>query len=197
MLYWYPKKLCRYDCNQKGEVLPTHNTIEPLTPNLILIYPNAYRPPSFSTLVLSTDSHICTLRVINTQHTTTEQTFQDSISCLPSLTHTDTSRKAFSYCIVDYLHSESTSSLLIQVTKLQTFQSLSKFSISPNFCSKRTWLKLPGAADNVRHSAKITQLQIFHHRYVHQNSAFLPSTDPSISSQLSSESSSNYLIFFL
>jgi hypothetical protein len=104
-------------CNQKGGVLPTHNTIEPLTSHLILIYPDAYRSPSFSTFVLSTDSSICTLRVINTQHTTTKQTSQDSISCLPSFTRTDTSQK-HSYYIAGYLHSESTSSLFRQVHKI-------------------------------------------------------------------------------
>jgi hypothetical protein len=107
--------------NQKGGVLPTHSTIEPLTPNLILVYKNASRSPSFSTLVLSTDSHICTLRVMNTQHMTTKLTSQDSISCLPSLTRTDTNRKAFSYCIADYLHPESTSSLFKQVHKTPDF----------------------------------------------------------------------------
>jgi hypothetical protein len=118
MKYTNMKKWLKGLCYiQKGGVLPTHSTIEPLTPNLILIYLNAYRPPSFSTLLLSTDSRICTLRVINTQHTTIEQTSQDSISCLPSFTHTDTSRKTFSYCIADYLHPESTSSLFRQVHK--------------------------------------------------------------------------------
>jgi hypothetical protein len=35
---------------------------------------HTYRPSIFLTLGLSTDSYICTLRVINTQHTTTRQT---------------------------------------------------------------------------------------------------------------------------
>jgi hypothetical protein len=33
-------------CHQKGGVLPTHRTIEPLALNLILVYHTAHRPPS-------------------------------------------------------------------------------------------------------------------------------------------------------
>ncbi len=98
----------------------------------------------------------------------TKPTSQDSISCLPSLTRTDTSRKTFSYCIVNYLHPESTSSLLIQVHKTPDFPVIVQSLYLSNFCNKRTWLKLVGAAEKIRHSAKIAQLQIFHPCYVHK-----------------------------
>ncbi len=134
-------------------------TTEPLLslfdPDLL----HTYRPSIFLTLGLSTDSHICTLRVINTQHTTKEQTTQDSISSLPSLTRRDTSRKHPCY-IANYLHSESTSSFLFfdKFTKLQTFQSSSSISIPLQISAATTWLELPGAAEKKWHSAKIAQL---------------------------------------
>ncbi len=96
---------------------------------------HTYRPSIFLTLGLSTDSRICTLRVINTQHITTEQTTHDSISSLPSLTRTDTSQKHPCY-ITDYLHSESTSSFFRQVHKTPDLPVIvQSLSPSPNFCS--------------------------------------------------------------
>ncbi len=119
---------------------------------------HTYNPSIFLTLGLSTDSCICTLRVVNTQHTTTEQTTQDSISSLPSLTRTDTSRKHPCYT-ADYLHSESTSSFFFdKFTKFQTFQSSSSLSLPLQVSAAMTWLELPGAAEKKWHSAKIAQL---------------------------------------
>ncbi len=90
------------------------------------------------------------------------------------------------WLILHRMSSTSQALLLDKFTKLQTFQSSSSLSLTLQISAAMTWLELPGATEKVRRSAKITQLQIFHHCYVHQNSAFLSSTDPSISSKLSS-----------
>jgi hypothetical protein len=119
------------------------------------------------------------------KHTTTEQTSQDSISSLPSLTRTNTSRKHPCY-IANYLHSESTSSLFRQVHKtpdlLVIVQSL---SLSPNFCNNdltRT-TRRSGESQAFGQDRPTTDLSPPH---VHQNYAFLSSTDLSISSKPSS-----------
>jgi hypothetical protein len=127
---------------------------------------HTYSPSIFLTLGLSTDSCICTLRAINTQHTTTEQTTQDSISSLPSFTRTDTSRKHPCYT-ADYLHSESTSSFFLLTSSQNSRPSSHRLVfLSLQVSAATTWLELPGAMEKrkkkKRHSAKIAQLSIVH-----------------------------------
>jgi hypothetical protein len=108
---------------------------------------HTYSPSIFLTLGLSTDSCICTLRAINTQHTTTEQTTQDSISSLPSFTRTDTSRKHPCYT-ADYLHSESTSSFFLLTSSQNSRPSSHRLVfLSLQVSATTTWLELPGAAE--------------------------------------------------
>ncbi len=124
-------------CNQKRGVLPTHSTIEPLMPNLILIYPNAYRPLSFSTLVLSTDSRIYTLRVTNNTQRQNRPLRTPSLALLHS--HTQIPAESIHVTLQIICTPKAQAFFSSKFTKLQTFQSLSNlsFSLSPNFCSKR------------------------------------------------------------
>jgi hypothetical protein len=88
---------------------------------------------------------------LHTTHTRTESKSQTSIHCLPTLSNTPFSAENISHYIADYLHAESTSSLLgiLDIPDLPvTTYSL---SLSPylDFCSKTTILGLPGAAENL------------------------------------------------
>ncbi len=171
MIVYHQRQDFRCTCNQKEGVLPTHSAIEPLTPNLILIYYNAYRPPSFSTLVLSIDSHIYTLRVINTQRQN-----RPLRTPSPAFLHSHAQIPAESIHItLQIIYTPKAQALFLdKFPKLQTFQSSSNLSLYPNFYSNDL-TRTTRHSGKIRHSANIAQLQIFHHRYVHQNSAFLSS----------------------
>jgi hypothetical protein len=67
---------------------------------------------------------------MNIQHITTEQTSQDSISCLPSLTRTDSNRKHFHIALHIIYTPKAQALFLDKFTKLQTFQSSSNLSLS-------------------------------------------------------------------
>jgi hypothetical protein len=151
--------ICDFVTKKKG-VLPTHDTStafnEPLTPNLIMIFSNTYRSPIFIIHGLSTDCYVCTLQIINTQHTTTGQTSQYSYSCLPH-THTDARQGHFHIALQIMYTPKAQALFLSDVTNLQISQhcpvSLS-LSLSRIFCSS-VLTKLPGAAEKVKHLAKV------------------------------------------
>jgi hypothetical protein len=151
-------------------------------PSLILIYHEAYRSPSFLTLGLSTDSRSCTLRVMNIL-----QQNRPLRTPSPALVRSHTQIPAESiHIILQIIYTPKAQALFVgKFTKLQTFHSSSSLFLSPNFCSYDS-TRTTRRAEKVRHSAKIAHLQILHTRYVHQNSASLSSTDPLISSKLSS-----------
>ncbi len=69
-------------------IAPSTAFNKPLTPNLILIYNNAYKSPNFLTPSLSTDSGVCTPRIINTQHTQQQNKLQRTPTPALLLSHT-------------------------------------------------------------------------------------------------------------
>jgi hypothetical protein len=93
--------------------------------------------------------------------------------------------KTLSYCITDYVHSESTSFLSIRCHKTPDLPVLSSLSLSLSFfCSSSSLTKLLGTAEKSGIQPRSPSHRAFHHRYVHpttKTSTFPTSKDPFIS----------------
>jgi hypothetical protein len=145
-----------------------------------MIYLSTFKPPSSPTFGLPGNSCSYTRWFENTSLTTTEQSWQDSSPYFPSFEYTQkSSRKTFSYSHLQIIYTPRAQALCsFKFTKLQTSQSSFKLSLSlslslPNhYGNDRT--EPPGAAEHIRHSAKVARLHIFHNHHLHSNTSVLP-----------------------
>jgi hypothetical protein len=173
-------------CNQKGGVQPTYSTINSpqRTPDA---QPDLHLPHCIQTSnLLNTRSvyWLLYMHTTNHKHITYGNMTKYHRIPVPTFLHSHTQIPAKSililHCRLFTLRKHKLSSL----PKFQTFQSSSNLSLK--ISAATTSLKPPGTVEQDMHSAKVAQLQILHPHYVHQNSAFLRSTNPSISLKLSS-----------
>jgi hypothetical protein len=127
-------------CNQKGGVLTTHNTID-------CTQTNPWRPTwSWSTILHTypqTFQHsVCLLTLVFAHYELETHNIQqqDKSHRIPTPaflhSHTKIPAKKHSHIALEIIYTPKAQALFsYKFTKLQTFQSLSNLSISPNFCN--------------------------------------------------------------